>query len=157
MGQIRLKTKLVLAISGMVLALVAMFSYLYVSHLVRQRTAEAYDSAAFVAKELRESAREASQIDLSSIFAAANDPKQVRAAVNEALQSDPGLSTLLQSTVGYSQTIYDASIADINDTAIVHTDTTAIGSTLEKREDFDRVRDGNFLQQLKVVYGKPKV
>ena len=37
MARIRLKTKLVLAISGMVFALVAMFSYLYVSHLVRQR------------------------------------------------------------------------------------------------------------------------
>ena len=40
MGRIRLKTKLVLAITGMVVALVAMFSYLYVSHLVRQRTSE---------------------------------------------------------------------------------------------------------------------
>jgi len=35
MARIRLKTKLVLAISGMVFALVAMFSYLYVSHLVK--------------------------------------------------------------------------------------------------------------------------
>ena len=41
MSRMRLKTKLVLAISSMVLALVAIFCYLYVSHLVRQRTAEA--------------------------------------------------------------------------------------------------------------------
>ncbi len=157
MARIRLKTKLVLAISGMVFALVAMFSYLYVSHLVRQRTAEAYDSAAFVAKEMRESAREASQIDLSSTFAEANDPRQVQAVLNEALQSDPGLTTLLQSIVGYSQTIYDASIVDVNNNAIVHTDTTAIGTTVEKREDFDQVRAGSFLQQLRVVYGKPRV
>ena len=58
MARIRLKTKLVLAISSMVFALVAVFSYLYVSHMVRQRTAEAYDSADFVAKQIRESARE---------------------------------------------------------------------------------------------------
>src|SRR5271165_3907081 len=111
MARIRLKTKLVLAISSMVFALVAVFSYLYVSHLVRQRTAEAYDGAAFVAKQIRESAREASQIDLSSTFA---DPKQVQAVLDEALQSDPGITTLLQSIVGYSRTIYDAAITDVD-------------------------------------------
>jgi signal transduction histidine kinase len=157
MGRIRLKAKLVLAISGMVVALVAMFSYLYVSHLVRQRTAEAYDGAAFVAKQIRESAREASQADPSSTFAETRDPKQVQAVLNEALQSDPGLTVLLQSIVGYSQTIYDAAIADVAGRAIVHTDPAAIGSQLEKREDFAHIRNGDFLQQLKVVYGKPKV
>ncbi len=157
MAQIRLKTKLVLAISGMVFALVAMFSYLYVSHLVRQGIAEAYDSADFVAKQMRERAREISQTDPSIAFAQANNPNEIQAVLNEALQSDPGLSTLLQSIVGYSQTIYDASIADVNNNAIVDTGTPPIGKKLEKREDFKHVRDGSFLQQLKVVYGKPKV
>jgi signal transduction histidine kinase len=157
MGRIRLKAKLVLAISGMVVALVAMFSYLYVSHLVRQSTAEAYDGAAIVAKEIREFAREASQMSLSSTFADTSDPKQVQAVLTQALQGDPGLTLLLESILGYSQTIYDAAIADVNGRAIVHTTAAAIGSQLEKREDFDQVRNGNFLQQLKVVYGTPKV
>ena len=157
MGRIRLKTKLVLAISGMVFALVAMFCYLYVSHLVRQRTAEAYDSAAFVAKQIRESAREASQVDLSSTFANTNDPKQVEEVLDEALQSDPGLNTLLQSIVGYLPTISDAAIADVSGRAIVNTGPAANGTRLEPREDFARVRSGSFLQQLRVVYGDPKV
>ena len=157
MARIRLKTKLVLAISSMVFVLVAVFSYLYVSHIVRQRTAEAYDGADFVAKQIRESAREASQIDLSSTFASTSDPNQVQAAVDEALRSDPGLNTLLESVVGYSQTIYDASIVDVSGRAIVHTDTAAIGNKLEPRENFELVRSGSFLQQLKVVYGAPKV
>jgi signal transduction histidine kinase len=155
MGRIRLKTKLVLAISSMVFALVAMFSYLYVSHLVRQRTAEAYDGAAFVAKQIREAAREASQ-DVSTNLAATSDPRQVQVELDYALRNDPGLNVLLQSIVGYSQTIYDAAIADVNNRAIVHTD-PAIGHELEKREDFIHVRDGNFLQQLRVVFGTPKV
>src|ERR1700733_13502779 len=100
----RLKTKLVLAISGMVFALVAPFSYLYVSPLVRQRTAEAYDSADFVAKEIREAAREASLVDLSSAFVDENNQKQVEEVLDEALKTDPGLNTLLQSVVGYSPT-----------------------------------------------------
>src|SRR5208337_4216255 len=157
MGRIRLKTKLVLAISGMVFALVAMFCYLYVSHMVRQRTAEAYDSAAFVAKQIRENAREASQIDLSNTFANTSDPIQVEAVLDEALRTDPGLNTLLQSIVGYLPTISDAAIADVTGRAIVNTDPAANGTRLEPREDFAQVRNGNFLQQLKVVYGEPRV
>ncbi len=157
MSRMRLKTKLVLAISGMVFALVAAFSYLYVSRLVRQRTAEAYDSADFVAKEIRESAREATQVDLSSTFANESDPKQVEAVLDEALKSDPGLNTLLQAVIGYSPTISDAAIADINGRAIVHTDPAANGTQLEQREDFLKVRNGSFLRQLEVVYGAPRV
>jgi len=157
MGRIRLKAKLVLAISGMVVVLVAMFSYLYVSHLVRQRTAEAYDGAAFVAKEIRESAREATQTDLASTLAEISDPKQVQTILDWRLRHDSGLNVLLQSIVGYSQTIYDAAIADVNGRAIVHTDSNAMDTQLAKREDFDRIRSGDFLQQLRVVYGPPSV
>jgi len=157
MARVRLKTKLVLAISGMVFALVAVFSYLYVSHLVRQRTTEAYDGAAFVAKQIRESAREASQIDLSSTFVDSNDAQQVQAVLDQALQTDPGLTTLLQSIVGYSPTISDAAIADVTGRAIVHTDPSFIGTQLEPRDNFGRIRNGSFLDQLKAVYGKPRV
>ncbi len=157
MSRMRLKTKLVLAISSMVLALVAIFCYLYVSHLVRQRTAEAYDSADFVAKEIRESAREASQVDLSTTFVNENDPKQVEELLNEALRMDHGLNTLLQSVVGFSPTIFDAAIADVNGRAIVNTDPLAIGKDLPEREDFRKLRDGSFLEQIKVVFGEPRV
>ncbi len=157
MGRMHLKTKLVLAISGLVFALVAVFCYVYMSHLVRQRTAEAYDSADFVAKEIRESAREATQIDLSGAFVDQHNPQQVEAVLEEALRTDPGLNTLLQSVVGYSPTIFDAAIAGVNGRAIVDTDPTAIGTQVPQREDFERVRSGSFLRQLEVVFGAPRV
>ncbi len=157
MGRMRLKTKLVLSISGMVVTVVAVFSYFYVSHLVRQRIADAYASADFVAKEIRESAGEASQIDLGSAFVDASDPEQVKQVLDEALRTDKGLNTLLQSVVGYSPIISDAAIADVNGRAIVHTDPGAIGTLLEQREDFRVVRNGSFLQQIKAVFGAPRV
>jgi signal transduction histidine kinase len=157
MGRMRLKTKLVLAISSMVFALVTVFCYLYISHLVRQRIAEAYDSADFVAKEIRDRAREASAVDLSSAFIDRNDPKQVDAVLDEALHADPGLNTLLESIVGYVPTIADATIANRNGRAIIHTDPGMIGSTVPHRDDFAEIQNGSFRQQLKVVFGKPKV
>ena len=155
--RMRLKTKLVLAISSMVFALVAVFCYLYVSHVVRQRMAEVYEDADFIAKEIRESAREASQIDLSSAFVKQNDPKEVEQVLEEALKTDHGLNTLLQSVVGYSPTIFDAAIADVNGRAIVHTDPGAIGAQLPNREDFQNLRGGSFYRQLKAVFGAPRV
>lgn len=157
MGHMRLKTKLVLAISGMVFGLVAVFCYVYMSHLVRQRLAEAYDSADFIAKEIRESARVASQRDLSGAFVESHNPQQVEALLDEALRTDPGLRTLLQSVVGYSPTIFDAAICGVNGRTIVDTDPTDVGTLAPQREDFARVRHGSFFEQLKVVFGTPRV
>lgn len=157
MSRMRLKTKLVLAISSMVFALVAIFCYLYVSHLVRQRTAEAYTSADFVAKEIRESAHEATQIDLSTAFINQNDPQQVEDLLDQVLKTDAGLTTLLQSVVGFSPTIVDAAITDVNGRAIVNSDTSAIDTILPQREDFQRLRNGSFIEQLKAVFGQPRV
>ena len=157
MSHMRLKTKLVLAISGMVFAVVAMFSYFYVSRMVRQRILQAYDSADFIAKEIRESARQASLVDLGNTFVNRNDPQQVNAVLEEALKTDVGLNTLLKSVVGFSPTVSDAAIADTNGRAIVHTNPNAIGARLEQREDFEKVRNGSFAQQLKAVFGVPRV
>ena len=74
MVRVRLKTKLVLAISGMVFVLVAIFCYVYISHRVRQSTTEANDRAGFVAKEIQESAREATQVDLRQLDVNVDDP-----------------------------------------------------------------------------------
>ena len=157
MARVRLKTKLVLSISGMVVALVGIFSYFYVSRMVRQRIFEAYDSADFVAKEIRESARQASQVELGNTVVNNKDPKQVKKILERALKTDPGLKTLLESVVGFSPTVSDAAIADVNGRAIVHTDPTAIGTVLEPRKDFREIRNGSFTQQMKAVFGIPRV
>ncbi len=157
MGRVRLKTKLVLSISGMVVALVGIFSYFYVSRMVRQRIFEAYDSADFIAKEIQESARRASRVDVGSSMVNEKDPRQIQEVLEEALKADVGLNTLLQSVIGFSPTVSDAAIADVNGRAIVHTDPSAIGTQLEQRKDFQEIRNGGFIDQLKVVFGVPRV
>ncbi len=73
------------------------------------------------------------------------------------MRNDPGLNTLLESIVGYSHTIYDAAITDVNGRAMVHTTPSLIGRQIERREDFRQVLQGSFLRQLEVVYGTPRV
>ena len=125
MRRIRLKTKLVLAISAMVFGLVATLSYLYVSQFVRQRIREAYSSGDFVARQVRDAARDAVAVDLRNTDIDPADSEKIRAVIADSLQTDPGVNTLLQSIVGYSLIIYDVGIYDHDDHVLVHTDASA--------------------------------
>ncbi len=155
----RLKTKLVLAISGMVVAVVAAFSTIYISQLVRQRINETFNDADFVAHQMFHGTREALELDLSSTRLDPKNRAAMKAAVEETLQTDPGLNSLLQSIVGYSPTIYDVAIADAEGRPLLHSDPALPTKTaaLPVREDFRNVRDGGFRRQLEIVYGEPRV
>jgi hypothetical protein len=157
MRRIRLKTKLVIAISAMVFGLVATLSYLYVSQFVRQRIREAYSSGDFVARQVRDAARDAVAVDLRNTDIDPADSEKIRKVIADSLQTDPGVSTLLQSIVGYSLIIYDVGLYDHDDHVLLHTDTSLLEKVVHPREDFGRVRDGNFFRQIEVVYGKPEV
>ncbi len=157
MVRVRLKTKLVLAISGMVFVLVAVFCYVYISHRVRQSTTEANERADFVAKEIQESAREATQIDLRRLDVNVDNPQLVQSVLEDQLQNDKGLNNLLQTIVAYSRTIYDAGIVDVDGRAIVNTDSTLVGKRLEHRQDFGVLASADFFRQLQIIYGAPKV
>lgn len=155
--RVRLKTKLVLAISGMVVAVVATLSGIYISHIVRHALDDAYADANFVGHQVFHLTRDALQVDLNSSNIDLDDPEAVRAAVNAALESDPGLNSLLQSVIGYSPTIYDVSIVDPSGRVLLHTDADQIGKTLPRREDLLSVINGGFRRQMEVVFGGPRV
>jgi PAS domain S-box-containing protein len=157
MGRLRLKTKLLLAISGMVFVLVAVFSYVFISHRLRQSTSEAYSRADFIAKEIEQSAREATQVNLPDSDLDVSDPAQVQEALERRIREDRGLSTLLQSVLAYSYAIYDAGITDSHGRVIVHTDTSLVGTQVEPRENYGDVLSANFFRQLQIIYGPPKV
>jgi PAS domain S-box-containing protein len=155
----RLKTKLVLAISGMVLAVVTAFSTIYISQLVRQRINETFNDADFVAHQIFHGTRQALELDFSSTRLDPKNRTAMQAALEETLQTDPGLNSLLQSIVGYSPTIYDVAIADAQGHPLLHSDPELPTKTsvLPQREDFRNVRDGGFRRQLAIVYGEPRV
>ncbi|HUO59450.1 MAG TPA: ATP-binding protein [Candidatus Acidoferrales bacterium] len=155
--KLRLKTKLVLAISGMVFTLVAVLSFLYVSQLMKQRIAFSYDEAEFSAQQILHGARQALETDLSSTHVDTSDPEQVHDAIAYILQSDSSLNALLQSVIGYNPEVFDAAIADTSGRALLHTDAAALGRTLPNRPELAALRDGGIVSQLKAVYGAPRV
>lgn len=157
MARVRLKTKLVLAISGMVFALVATLSLIYVSQLLRQRINESYENADFISHQIYQATKEALEEDLTGTRIDLDDPVQVHDAVAEILQSDAPVNTLLQSVVGYNPEAYDVSVTDAKSIALLHSDAALLEKTVPQRPALEQLRDGKFIHQLKVVYGPPTV
>ena len=153
----RLKIKLVLAITGMVLAIVATISVLYISQVVHQRVQQTANDGEFIAWEMESLVRNALDTDLTNSRIDLNDPKQLEAATEEILQTDLGLSSLLQSIVGYAPTIQDAAITDSAGRVLLHTTENFIGKTAEQREDISSLVNGGMWKQFKLIYGHNRV
>jgi PAS domain S-box-containing protein len=154
MPRLKLKTKLVLAITGMVFALVLALSCIDVSQLIDQRLGEADANASFVANQVAEAANQALKTELSKAPADSADAKP-RAAMAAILQTDAGLNWLLQTVIGYSPTIDDVSIVDSAGRAMLHTDAAMLGKPLPARADFQGLIQGGLLRQIAVIYGQP--
>ncbi len=155
--RLRLKTKLVIAITAMVVALVSILSGLYIAQLLRQRMREAQDSAEFVAHQIYHGTREALDQTLTNPALDPSDPEALHRAIEHTLQTDPGLTSLLQSIVGYSPIIYDASISDPSGRALLHTDPSLLDTQLRPRTAFADVVGASAWDQIHVVYGDPRV
>ncbi len=105
MPALSLKTKLVFAITAMVVAIVATLATLYISEVVRQRF-RVYQVADVIKLHVFAVAKPALGVDLSSSKIDLNDPKQVEAAVQDLLQYDTGITALLESVTGDHPTFW---------------------------------------------------
>lgn len=153
MPTLRLRIKLVIAITFMVLVIVATLSFLYFAEVVQVRMQEQLDDGKYIAEEILNEARVPLEMDLSSTRVDLNDPKQVEDTLEDALQTDAGLNALMESVVGYSLTTYDAAITDTQGKALMHTNASFLGTTLRPREDFASLVNGGIRKQLRAIYG----
>ncbi|MFI5105217.1 MAG: hypothetical protein ACHP79_09865, partial [Terriglobales bacterium] len=157
MPSLRLKTKLVFAITLMVVVIVATLAALYISEIVHQRIQETADLSHNIALQLFSVSRGAFQVDLTSSKVDLNDPAQIEQVWQEVLQTDWVVNALLDSAQGDSELIYDAAIADTKGVAILHTSPDLLGHVLEARDDFDSFVHAGIRKQLREIYGPPKV
>src|SRR5260370_32239841 len=157
MPAVSLKTKVVAAITGLVAAIVATLSALYISEVVHQRIQEAYSSSLLICDQVFAVARDALAVDLTNAKIDMHDPVQVTAAMEEVLQTDSELNALLDSAVGNSPTIYDATITDALGQALLQSNAAYFGKALPHREEFASFVNGGIRKQLKVIYGPAQV
>lgn len=154
----RLKTKLVVAITGLVFLVVTVFSWLYLSQLLEQHIEQSYASTDVIAHQLLFATRQALETGLRDKIVDANDPVAVREAVAAALREDPGLNALLNSVINYSPTVLDIAIADKTGKALVSApDPAQQDQLLPKRLDYASLRGQSLVKTLKIMFGPPRV
>ena len=157
--RLSLKTKFTLAISLLVLAVVAVVSGLYLGQLTKQVLRQSEDRAALVARQVffacRSALLDAAERGEAPASASAAD---LRAYVSRALDNSTALNSLLESAVGYTATIYEITITDQNGIVLISSDSGLRGQKLALRPDISSlVRKQGFFQELRTLYGPPQV
>jgi signal transduction histidine kinase len=147
----RRKAIIVLTIAFMVTVMVAAFSYLYISEILRQRISSAYESASRLTQQLAYFAGN-DLPDLSSTPIDTNDPGAVRKALAEYLPMDTNILNNLESQVALWPFIYDGCIADANGKALIHTNPQLVGKVVAPRPDFHAITALPFREQFRLVY-----
>src|ERR1017187_1388570 len=147
----RRKAIIVLAITFMVTVMVAAFSYLYISQILRQRITNAYEGASRLTQQLAYFA-ENDLPDLSSTRIDTNDPTAVRRALAEYLPMDTNLLNSMESDTSLWPYILDISVVDANGKALLHSNAQLVGKQIAPRPDFLGVTSARFLKQLRLVY-----
>jgi signal transduction histidine kinase len=152
----RLKTKLVLAITGLVFLVVTVLSWLFLEQLLAQRISQSYAANDMVARQILYSTTLALNTGLKNRQLDPNDPAALRAAVSDVLQHDEGLNGLLSSVNRYAPTVFDVAIADRDGKALLSTDPTQDNVALPEREDYAVLRHAGVITTMRAVFGPPR-
>jgi signal transduction histidine kinase len=153
----RLKTKLVLAITGLVFLVVTVLSWLFLEQLMAQRISQSYASNDMVAHQILYETELALNNGLRVRQFNPNDAEAWRAAVGDSLQHDEGLNGLLNSVIRYSPTVFDVAIADRYGRAVLSTDPTQDNQALPDREDYGKLQHAGLITTIRAVFGPPRV
>src|ERR1035441_5158726 len=98
----RLKTKLVLAITTLVFLISGSLSLVYVTQLLHSAVQQSYDTNRMVANQIQFSLREALETGLKDQTVDPNNPVQLRNLEAEAVRKNAGLQAVVESVNRYS-------------------------------------------------------
>ncbi len=154
----RLRTKLVVAVTLLVFLLVSATSWLYLSRSLRQYVDQSYASTDIIAHQLLFATRQAIEGGvIRGTIQPALPPPLFRAQVAGALRQDAALNALMDSIISYSPTIYDVTIADSANRALLSTDPLLSDHFLPWRPAYGKLRYRSLIKIIQIVFGKPRV
>src|ERR1700691_1406561 len=88
---------------------------------------------------------------------ASPSPADLRAYVQRALDNSSTLNSVMESAIGYSPTIYEITISDLDGVVLVSSDASLRGEKIAQRPPVGSLERGGFFQQLRTLYGPPLV
>jgi signal transduction histidine kinase len=153
----RLKAKLVLAITALVFFISGIISVVYVGQLLHADVEQSYVTNRMVANMVVYAVQDALQTDLANRTIDPNNHDELRNLVTQTVRSDPTVQAVVVSVNRYSATVYDINIADNRAITILSTYPDNEGKPLPPRRDYSELRKASPLQLLREVLGPPTV
>ena len=156
--RLSLKTKLTLATSLLVLAVVALVSALYLGRLMRQTLRQANDNASFVAQQVYSACGNAlEQATERGDAPASLNPADLHDYVRRAFDNSSTLNSLIESDVGISATIYEITISDKDGIVLLSSDASLREEKVAARPPISSLVRAGFFEQLRELYGPPQI
>jgi len=153
----RLKTKLVLAITALVFVIAGLLSLVYVSQLLHAAVHQTYDTNKMVANQVRFSLQKALETGLKDRQVDPGNPGELRNLSAEAIREDAALQAVIDSVNRYSLTVYDINIGDSNSSTLLSTNPENEDKPLPVRPDYNQLLDANPIELMRQVFGPPRV
>src|ERR1700676_4928400 len=154
--QLRLRTKLTLVMTGLVLLVVAVLSVVFVGQLVDQALLEIDKRTTDVAQQVFEQAQRAlTDAADSGLRPASNDPQDIHDFVRRAFEMSDNLHAQLKATKGI-RLIYEVSITDHEGNVLVSSDESLQGKFLARRPPIAQLTQRGYLHEARVLAGPPR-
>ncbi|HEY6264436.1 MAG TPA: ATP-binding protein [Candidatus Acidoferrum sp.] len=155
--QLRLRTKLTLVMTGLVLLVSVVLSSVFAAQLLEQllqaTSLRANDLASQVFLQAQRALTDAGEQGLRP---ASDDPQEIHDFVRRAFEINEGLRTQLKAAKE-NPLIYEVSIVDHDGMVLISTDEDLQGKFLPRRTPLSQLVQRNFLHQVKVLAGPSKV
>lgn len=153
----RIRVKLVLAITAMVSVIVVSLSLLNLSQLLSERIQQSYLHNDIAAHQVLLAVRAAIEHGLVSDSLNPNDPGALDNAIAEILHKDVALQLTLNSFIRYAPTIYDINVANSKGTVLLSTDPLYRGKQLAEEPSFISLQKMTAWRKFRIVFGPPAV
>jgi PAS domain S-box-containing protein len=151
--QLRLRTKLTLVMSGLVLLVVAAVSVVFAAQLLDQELQQTDKHALEIARGVLDRAKQA-VVDAanSGLRPESNDPRDIHDYVRHAFEINPGLRAQL-AAAGAIPGTYEVDITDLNGMALVSSQQTQQGKFVPRSAPLSGLTQRGVIHAVKVLAG----
>ncbi len=154
----RLKTKLVLAITVLVLLISGFLSLVYVSQLLHASVRQSLATNRMVANQVQLAVTDALVKGLQNRTFDPSKPYELRDMAADAIRQGTALQVVIDSVNRYAATVYDINIADTSGRVLLSTVPDNVDKPLGWRADASQLEKARSLRLLReVMWGAPKV
>jgi signal transduction histidine kinase/HAMP domain-containing protein len=155
--QLRLRTKLTLVMTGLVLLVVVVLSGVFVAQLLEQVLQQTDKRAHEIAHQVFDQAHRAlTDAGNEGLRPSSDDPQDIHGYVRRAFEIDEGLRAQIKAAKD-TPSIYEVSITDGQGMVLVSTDEFLPGKLLSRRLPLSQLTQRSSLHQVKVLAGPPQI